>query len=190
MDSLVTLFKLFSVFSKIKIPQDFIILTFSSGLTPLRHINFTGKIVSLLYVAEISFLSRFWWNDKDNRRTFFVRIYEDGNFCTISCHRKLLKDGFRESNLFHFLRTPKFVPQKSTLLTHCFFLWKPGIRNSDLCFSLRQNDEKRHYLFSKSKGPNFGPLFSFLSEVVEKIFHLCSESKGPNFGPLLYAPLK
>ena len=42
-----TLSKLFSVFSKIKIQQDFLILTFSSGLTPLKNINFMKKIVSL-----------------------------------------------------------------------------------------------------------------------------------------------
>ena len=45
---------------------------------------------------------------------------------------------------------------------HClhisFFVWKPGVRNPDLCFSLSRSDETRHYPFSESKGPNFGPL--------------------------------
>ena len=42
-----TLSKQFSVFSKIKIPQDFIILTFSSGITPLKKVNLIRKIVKL-----------------------------------------------------------------------------------------------------------------------------------------------
>ena len=101
---------------------------------------------------------------------------------------------------------------------HClhisFFVWKPGVRNPDLCFSLRRSDEKRHYPFSESKGPNFGPLLfaslgssgknasSFFrkqgsefwtlalrsAEIVNKNLRL--KSKDPNFGPLLFASLK
>ena len=42
-----TLSKQFSVFSKINISQDFIIFTFSSGITPLKKVNFIRKIVKL-----------------------------------------------------------------------------------------------------------------------------------------------
>ena len=77
---------------------------------------------------------------------------------------------------------------------HClhisFFVWKPGVRNPDLCFSLSRRDETRRYPFSESKVPNFGPLLFASLGSSGKIFRLCSESKGPNFGPLLYAPLK
>lgn len=113
-----------------------------------------------------------------------------------------------------FCGQPNLFLRNQHCLHIAFFVWKPGVRNWDLCFSLRRNDEKRHYLFSDSKGPNFGPLlFALLgssgknisslfrkqgsefwtlalrsAEKVNK--NLCLKSKNPNFGPLLFALLK
>lgn len=69
---------------------------------------------------EIGVISRFWWNEKNKKLNYFVHIFEDGNLLKLTDAKK--KDGCSDLNLFlHFLRTAKFVPQKSTLHMHCSF---------------------------------------------------------------------
>ena len=99
---------------------------------------------------EISIISRFWWTEKNKSETLLFIFLTTAIFC--HCKDVQKKKAVVVTLTFSriFLRTQKFVPQKSTLLIHCFFyldtrgpklgakkslFWKQGCEFRTLAFN-------------------------------------------------------
>ena len=92
-----------------------------------------------------------------------------------------------------FCGQPNLFLRNQHCLSIASFVRKPGVCNSDPCFSLRWNSEKNVLSLFRKQGSEFRTLAFRSAEIVKKKKKkktVCFKSKGPNFGPLLFAPLK